>query len=247
MQLCHTVDRAGSDDRQMRHADVFLPVLVDDAHPAHALPVQQITGRHIPHEPGVDLVDDLERARQQLLQHADRPLLERLGQDRVVGIAGRLRGDLPGLVPTDALAIDEQAHEFGDHQRGMGVIQLQEHLVGELLPAIAVGLEPPQDILQGARHEEVLLPETEFPAFEHVVVRIKHFGQVFGQNLVGHRVHILAAVEVVQVELLGRLRGPEPQRIHRASAIAHDRQVVRHAHHGFGIHPSPFPAFGPGR
>ena len=40
MQLRHSVDRAGSDNGQVRHADMFLSVLLDNAHPAQAVSVE---------------------------------------------------------------------------------------------------------------------------------------------------------------------------------------------------------------
>ena len=69
---------------------------------------------------GVDQIDDLHVARQQPLHQRNRPAFERLGQKRVVGVGeGRLR-DLPGLVPFEAVEVDEDAHQLGDGDRRDG-------------------------------------------------------------------------------------------------------------------------------
>ena len=48
-------------------------------------------------EARVDLVDDLQMARQQRLEQVDGPALERLGQHRVVRVGARLHHDVPRL------------------------------------------------------------------------------------------------------------------------------------------------------
>ncbi len=92
VQLGDAVDGAGADDGQVGHAD-------DASAPSSSIMlmrrrrsrVERIAARRLPHKPGVDFVDDLQVARQQPLQHADGPFLQGLGQDRVVGVAGRMR------------------------------------------------------------------------------------------------------------------------------------------------------------
>lgn len=45
----------------------------------------------------VDLVDDEKMSRQQLLEQEDRPALQRLRENRVVGVGAGLTGDVPRL------------------------------------------------------------------------------------------------------------------------------------------------------
>ena len=80
---------------------------------------------------GVDQIDDLHVARQQPLHQRNRPALERLGQQRVVGVGERRLRDLPGLVPFEPVEVDEDAHQFGDGDRGMGVVELHRDVVAE--------------------------------------------------------------------------------------------------------------------
>ena len=91
MELRDAVDGAGSDNGEVGHADLTLGALLDQAHAAQAVFVVKIAGGHLAHEPPVDLVDDLQVARQEPLEHADGPLLQGLGQDGVVGIAGGMQ------------------------------------------------------------------------------------------------------------------------------------------------------------
>ncbi len=64
--------------------------------------------------PGVDFVDDLQVARQNMLEHADRPALQGLGQEGVVGVGEGLGADLPGFVPAQMLQVHQDAHQLWD-------------------------------------------------------------------------------------------------------------------------------------
>ena len=78
VQRGHAVGRATADDSQMRHPHRLLRLLLNQAHPAQAIEITGIARRHLAQEAAVDLVDDLQVPRQQALEHADRPALERL-------------------------------------------------------------------------------------------------------------------------------------------------------------------------
>jgi hypothetical protein len=66
----------------------------------------------------VDLVDDLEDARQQPAEHGQRPALERLGQQRVIGVRAGLARDGPGSIPVHVHLVDQQAHELATAMDG---------------------------------------------------------------------------------------------------------------------------------
>ena len=86
---------------------------------ASALPVPRVAAPHLVEEAVVDLVDDLEVAREDRPEHLDLPLLERLGQQRVVRVGERPPRDLPGLVPAHPVDVHEEAHQLG-HRRSRG-------------------------------------------------------------------------------------------------------------------------------
>ena len=99
VDLGHAVGAVRSDDRQVGHPDLAGRGLLDQAHPAKPVRLAGIAILDVLEEPGVDLVDQLEVPGQEQLEEFDRPLLERLGQERVVGVGQGADRQVPGLVP----------------------------------------------------------------------------------------------------------------------------------------------------
>jgi hypothetical protein len=132
------VDILGGHDGQDGHADVLLAVvrLLDDGELADLLPVVPELGPDRLQEPPVDVIDDLRVPRQQLFEHGDRPLLQRLGQDRVVGKVAHLRDEIPRLGPPQSLEVHEHAHELGNQERRVRVVHLERDLVRERVPVV---------------------------------------------------------------------------------------------------------------
>ena len=79
------------------------PGLVDDRDPARQVDVARVAVATSVEKTVIDLVDDLQVARQHALEEAHRPGLQRLGQQRVVGVAEHADGDVPGPVPVQAV------------------------------------------------------------------------------------------------------------------------------------------------
>ena len=76
-------------DRDVGHADLPRRTFV---HEAHALNLSFVSREARPdgvEQAAIDLEHDLEMPRQELLEPLERPLLERLGQQRVVGVGER--------------------------------------------------------------------------------------------------------------------------------------------------------------
>ena len=92
---------------------------------------------HLVEEAAVDLVDDLQVARQEPAEQLDRPLLQRLGQQRVVRVGEGVPRDVPGLVPVQLVLVDEQPHQFGHGDRRVGVVELDGPLLVEAARAAA--------------------------------------------------------------------------------------------------------------
>ena len=80
-----------------------------------------------------DLLNDLPHAGQQGLHQLLGPSLQRLGKDRVVGIGHGTGGDVPRLVPVHARLVHEDPHQLRDHQSRMGVIDLNDVFLMEVL------------------------------------------------------------------------------------------------------------------
>ena len=75
----------------------------------------------------------------------------------MVGVAERRHRDLPRLAPVQLPLVDQDPHEFGDADRGMGVVELQRESLGKVLNGqVGQIIDDVQHVLQRTRHEEVL-------------------------------------------------------------------------------------------
>lgn len=63
-----------------------------------------------------------------MLDQANGPLLESLGENRVVGVAEGGLDNVPGIVPVEPLKINEDALKLNDGQSRVGIIQLNGNL-----------------------------------------------------------------------------------------------------------------------
>jgi hypothetical protein len=185
----------------------------------------------------VDAVDDLEMARQQSLEQLDRPGLQRFGQQRVVGVGQRRDRDLPGLVPAEIVQIDEDAHQLGDGEARMGVVELHRDLARQAAELAVRGKMPLDQVLQRSRDEEIFLAQPQFAARRALVVRIEEFADRFGARLLGGGADIIALVEGVEFQRVGRARRPQSQRVDVLAAPADDRRVIGDRLHGLGRMP----------
>ena len=181
----------------------------------------------------IDAVDDLEMPRQQPLEQLDRPGLERFRQQRVVGVGQRRDRDLPGFVPAEIVQVDQDAHQLGDGEARMGVVELHRGLRRQAAQ-LPVGAEVALDqILQRGRDEEIFLAQPQFAPRRALVVRIEELADRFGARFLGAGAEIVAGVEDVELERIGRARRPQPQRVDVLAAPADDRGVVGDRLHGF--------------
>ena len=121
VNLSDAIDGVRADHAQVSHVDPLGLALLDQRHPPQTICVTRKHGRyplrHSTHTSAeylhtdkhgrrrrsyvqvslVDVVDDQQVSRQQLLEHEHRPALQRLRQHRVVGVRTRTTGDVPRL------------------------------------------------------------------------------------------------------------------------------------------------------
>ena len=135
VQRRHAVDLVAADNGQVGHAHPAFAVFVDQRQacqePVVARPVQ---GRRL-QELLVDAKDDLEVAWQHMLHQADRPGLQCLGHQGVVGVGEGPRADLPRAGPGHALFVAQHPHEFGHADGRVRVVEVDRHLVGQVVQA----------------------------------------------------------------------------------------------------------------
>jgi hypothetical protein len=235
----HAVDGVRGDDGEVGHADLLVAVLLDQGADALLVVVAGPFRLHRLHEDGVDVVDELEMARQHALEQAHAPLLEGLGQERVVGVGEGGPRDFQRSVQRHFFLVNEDARELDDGDGGVRVVELHGDLVREVLPVVGrVAVVAADDVAQRAGDEEILLHEAQLLAVLGLVVRIKHLRDGLADGLLAHGLHVAAAVEGGEVEVLGGFRGPEAEQVDGAGAEARRRDVVRHAEDGLGADPA---------
>ncbi len=226
VQAGDAVDPVAADAGEMRHPDVALPALVDQREPPDEVLFARIIAADSVEEAAVDLIDDLKMARQDAAEKRHRPLFEGLREEGVVRVAEAPAGDLPGLLPADPVDVHQQAHQLGDADRRVGVVELDRVFFVEPRQVRLPLEEDPDHVLQGAGDEEKLLHQPQAAAGGRLVVGVQDLGEVLGADLVVDGAVVVAHVERAQVEGGGRLRLEEAQHDDRGRGIAGDHRVV---------------------
>ena len=200
VDLCHAVDRVAADDGQIRHAHLAVP---QDGGCAQVL--GGIGLRHIEAlaPAAIDLVDDLVDTGEQGGEGGDGPLLERLGQDGVVGVGHRVGHDLPGLVPRQALFVHKNAHELRAAHGRMCIVGVDGDVAGQFAPVVAVfGTEGVEQGGDSGGDEQVFLLESQQAPVLAGVVGIEDRGDGLGVRAVTVGTGVVAGVECRKVEVL---------------------------------------------
>ena len=97
----------------------------------------------------------------------------------MVGVAAHLSDDGDRLVEADA-ALPEQAHELGNHHRGVGVVNLDGGVVRKVVEVAAAVHTLIEHELRGVAHHEVLLIDAEDATTLVGVVGIEEEREVLG-------------------------------------------------------------------
>ena len=96
----------------------------------------------------VDAADDIHDGRHNGAQQIQRPLLQRLTHDGMVGIGEGLAGNLKGLLEAHAL-VHQQTDQLGDGHGGMGIVELHRVVLMEMAQIVAMdGLMDTNHVLQ---------------------------------------------------------------------------------------------------
>ncbi len=149
-------------------------------------------------KPAVDLEDDLELARNEEAHPVDRPTLERLGKQSVVGVGERCARDVPRFVPAQMRFVEQDAHEFRHGEGRMRVVELNGGLLGQEPP---IGIRFPKSadrVGQRTGDEKIFLHEPQFAPLLRMVVRIENAGERFRVERLGDRGDEIAAAELLE-------------------------------------------------
>ena len=92
----------------------------------------------------------------------------------------------------------------------MGVVELHRDLRGEAAQLPVGGEVPLDQILQRGGDEEIFLTQPQFAARRALVVRIEEFADRFRARFLGDGAEIVAGVEDIEPQRIGRARRPQP-------------------------------------
>ena len=124
MQFGDAIYSMRGDDRQRRHAYPATVLLVDQRHARDQFGITRHAFAHAVQPVLIELVNQLQMARQQTLEHRHRPGFQCFRHQRVIGVADRLPGDLPSRVPAQPVFVDQQAQQLDRCQRRMGIVEV---------------------------------------------------------------------------------------------------------------------------
>ncbi|MNM91888.1 hypothetical protein D3C81_1041990 [compost metagenome] len=231
MQRRNPVDAVRAEEGQVAHAHLPALVFLDQRDRTQQAEIVDVLGPQPVDMERVDQIDDLHVPGQQALHQRHRPAFQRFGQQRVVGVRQHGHGELPGLLPLQVPLIQQQAHQLGDGDGRMGVVELDGRLVGKAADGLALAEVPLQHILQRCADEEVFLAQAQLLPCFGTVRRIEHPGNALGAHGIGDRTEVVAGIEAIQFQDFLGARPPQAQRVDAGAAPAHDRHVVRHRAH----------------
>ena len=96
------------------------------------------------------------------------------------------------------MLVQQQAHQLGNGDGGVGVIELETVARGESGEILAIRHDPArQHILQAGRCQEILLSQAQDLALLTGIIGIQNHGDLFRLVLGGHRIRIAAGIELV--------------------------------------------------
>jgi len=243
MQCRNPVDLVAGHHRKPSHAHAALAALLDQGNPAHKIGIAGDFGEHGFEELRVDVENDLQMARQEPPHHVDRPGFQRLAHQGVIGVAENLLRVAPGHIPGKAIFVKQQAHQLGDRQHRMRVVQVDHHLFRQLADVLMGDEIAVQDVVEAGRDKEVFLAQAQFLAGDGGIIRIQHARNVFGVVFVFDRRKVIALIELGQIDLAARFGRPQPQGVGRIHIIAGNDVVVGDRAHVLGIDPERLAGF----
>ena len=163
------------------------------------------------------------------LEELDRPVLQGLGQQRVVGVGQRptvrsQASSQPSPAWSSRIRISSATASAG-----WVSLSWMATLSGKAFQSLPRRRKRRDDVGQRAGDQEILLDEPEVAAARGGVVGIEDAGEGLGGDLVVDGAEEVAAAELEEVEVLVRGRPPEPQRVDGLAAVADDRPIVGNA------------------
>ena len=94
----------------------------------------------------------------------------------MVGVGYHLSNHGPGSLPVIGIGIHQNTHKLRHAQCGMGIVDMDSHLIGKVIKR-SVGVQMlGDDALQGCGHQEVLLAQSQKLTLVVIVGGIQDLG-----------------------------------------------------------------------
>ena len=154
----HAVNREGSDDRQVCHTDNLCIAFTGNNGN-----FSQFFARFAEfcfrkfNKSAVYFINNLQMARQHMLEILDRPGFQCFRKQGMVRIGKDFGYNVPGRFPVLSVNIDKQTHHFHNGKRRVGIVQLNTYRVGKLVKIVALFQKSSENILNRAGNKEILL------------------------------------------------------------------------------------------
>jgi hypothetical protein len=117
--------------------------------------------------------------------------------------------------------VQKDPHQLRDRHGWVRVVELDGHLRGKCRPIGIAALESTYQIGRGAGDEKILLYESQSLRRTRGVIWTQYPSERLGFENFGHSAHEIAVAELLEVEVIGRRCGPEPERVDGFAAVAH--------------------------
>ena len=153
----------------------------------------------------------------------------------MVGVGHYLGDHIPCAFPGVGVHVHQNPHQFRHHQCRVGIVDMDGNLIGKVVQGTIGSQMVADDALQGRRHQEILLGQTEQLAFVVVVRGIQHLGDHFRIGGSFHGLHILPLREQRHIECSGIHRFPQAKHVDCLAAAAGDHHIVGNGTDGFVI------------
>ena len=228
VQLGNAVDGVAGVGADVGGADL---VVADDRHIVDLALVAGESLGQVGAAAAVHLADDLPDAGQGIAEDVRIPLLQCLAHDGVVGVGKDLAADVEGSVPLIAALIQQDAHHLGDGDGGVGIVQLDGDLVGQVVQRAVLVQVVLQDVCDGRGREEVLLAQAQDLALGMVVVGVEDLGDQLGRGRLADSRVVVAGVEAAHIKA-GGLSLPQTQLGNTVGAVTGDIHIVGHGDNG---------------
>ena len=143
--------------------------------------------------------------------------------------------DVPRLVPVHADIVHQDTHQLRDDQGGVGVVDLNDVLLVEVLRRAVLLDVLADDGLHGGGDEEILLLQAQGFALVMVVLGVEHLADGIGHGALLRRVEVLALAEELHVDGLGAAGLPQAQGVDVVGVVAGDLHVAGDGQHAGAV------------